>query len=446
MADQVFNVNCGFFNAINNDRTYSADQMNLPYKRLVSNGVFANNEGNPSDDFQVSSAGSGMDIVVKSGEGIFSNKWFNNPQAITITVPDNTSLNPRIDSVIIQVDNRSEGRAGNIVYRTGTPASSPVVPEINTTSDVTEYRVANIAVSSYATSIGNEVITDLRGSASCPWITSLIQQVDTTALWQQFQTAYANQYRAYDYEYRQYTAEQRQAWEDFLSTLTSELSVSTNIIILTSSYSTLGSTTNVPINIVGYDSDTDVLLVFINGLLAVGKYTLNANKTSIDLNNALSAGNNVYFVVFHSVVAADIESTVSMIQTLDNKLSNYMSDSGWADLTLENGIVAKDSSSTPGVRLIGNQVFIRGVIKNVPTKTGNVICTLPVSCCPAMDHYFITDAINSTTPCLSVVTVKTDGTVSIKSKDDSEYWSLDDQFPISTNFLAANPIITPPEE
>lgn len=444
MADQVFNVNCGFFNAINNDRTYSADQMNLPYKRLVSNGVFANNEGNPSDDFQVSSAGSGMDIVVKSGEGIFANKWFNNPQAITITVPDNTSLNPRIDSVIIQVDNRSEGRAGNIVYRTGTPASSPVAPEINTTSGVTEYRVANIAVSSYATSIGNEVITDLRGSASCPWITSLIQQVDTTALWQQFQAAYANQYAAYDYEYQQYTAEQRQAWEDFLSTLTSELSVSTNIIILTSSYSTLGSTTNVPINIVGYDSDTDVLLVFINGLLAVGKYTLNANKTSIDLNNALPAGNNVYFVVLHSVVAADIESTVSMIQTLNDRLSNYMSDSGWVDLTLESGITAADSTSTPGVRSIGGRIYIRGAVKGI-SAAGTTICALPVDCRPEMDHIFFSAATQSAGVLNTVViNVQSDGFIKIKA--NSGTISAQSMISLNTNFLSAIPVLTVPSE
>lgn len=32
-------ISCGFFNAVNGDRTYNAEQMNNPYKRIVSNGV-----------------------------------------------------------------------------------------------------------------------------------------------------------------------------------------------------------------------------------------------------------------------------------------------------------------------------------------------------------------------------------------------------------------------
>ena len=71
MADQNFEVNCGFFDAMNNDRLYSADQMNRPYKRLVSNGVFATPQVTPSTDLQVVSAASGMNIKVKKGEGIF---------------------------------------------------------------------------------------------------------------------------------------------------------------------------------------------------------------------------------------------------------------------------------------------------------------------------------------------------------------------------------------
>ena len=110
MADQIFNVNCGFFDAVNNDRVYSTDDMNKPYKRVVSDGVFASPQGTPSTDLQVVSGGSGMLIDVNTGEGIFASKWFQNPSAIPITVPSNTALTPRVDSVIIQVDGRSSGR------------------------------------------------------------------------------------------------------------------------------------------------------------------------------------------------------------------------------------------------------------------------------------------------------------------------------------------------
>ena len=100
MADQIFNVTAGFFDAVNNDRTYTAAQMTMPYKRIVANGVFATPAGTPSTDLQTVSAGNGMNIKVYAGNGIFANRWFENPAAINITVPNNTTLLPRCDSVI----------------------------------------------------------------------------------------------------------------------------------------------------------------------------------------------------------------------------------------------------------------------------------------------------------------------------------------------------------
>jgi hypothetical protein len=182
MADQVFAVNSGFYDAVNSDRTYSADDMNRPYKRVVSNGVFATPKGTKSTDLQVVSANNGMQIIVKKGEGIFADKWFENSAAINITVPANTSTVPRIDSVIVQVDKRTSGRVGNIVYRTGTPSVNPTAPSINTVSNVIEYRLANVRVETGTTAITTAMITDRRGSADCPWVTSLIYQVDTSIL------------------------------------------------------------------------------------------------------------------------------------------------------------------------------------------------------------------------------------------------------------------------
>ena len=438
MADQIFNVNCGFFDAVNNDRVYSTDDMNKPYKRVVSDGVFASPQGTPSTDLQVVSGGSGMLIDVNTGEGIFASKWFQNPSAIPITVPSNTALTPRVDSVIIQVDGRSSGRVGNIVYRTGTPSSSPAAPAINQVANVTEYRLANIYVASGANTINNDAITDLRGSSSCPWVAALIQQPDLSTLWNNFYTAYQNQLNAFIADQNEYTAEQRQAWEDFLSTLTEELTVSTNVIMFTSSYTAQGIVTNVPINIASYDYDTDVLLVFINGLLAAptAKYTINANHTSIDLTSAISAGNTVNFVVLHSVIAADIESTVSMIQTLDAKLSSFMNDSGWINFTLESGATAYDSSSTPAVRSIGGKIYLRGAFKGV-TTLGKTICTLPVAYRPAMAHTFTTAAISGTTVQDTVVMqVQTNG--SIKLMASSGALSSSAMIPMNTHFLSIN--------
>ena len=174
MADQIFQAECGFFDAVDRDRLYTADQMNRPYRRFVSDGVFAARDGSPSDDFAVI-PNYGMQIKIKKGEGMFDNKWFSSDD-VFVTVPSNTGSGSRYDSVIIQVDNRVSGRVGNIVYRTGGVA----IPEINTIPEVKEYRLANIFVQVGARSMTEGNITDLRGTDGCPWVTSLVYQPDNS--------------------------------------------------------------------------------------------------------------------------------------------------------------------------------------------------------------------------------------------------------------------------
>lgn len=194
MNEQKIQIECGFFSSINGDRLYSAEDMNRPYKRIISDGIFATQQGTPSTDLQILTANDGMNIIVKKGEGLIGGKWYENPSDIVITVPINNDIVPRIDSVIAQVNNLQNGRVGNIVYREGSPNSNPKPPEINTNENIIEMRLANIYVSRTAREIGQEVITDLRGSFECPWITSLIQQVDTSVLYKQWQEAYKKYY------------------------------------------------------------------------------------------------------------------------------------------------------------------------------------------------------------------------------------------------------------
>ena len=438
MADQNFNVKCGFFDAVNYDRTYTADDMNKPYSRVIADGVFATNTGDPSTDLQVVSTGTGMEVTVQAGQGIFAHKWFENQSAIIITVPNNNTLYPRRDSVIVQVDQRTSGRVGNIVYRTGTPAVSPQPPDVGTVANVTEYRIANIYVAAGANAINNDAIVDLRGSSECPWVTGLIQQVDTSTLFNQFNDAYTRQYNQYTTDYNQYTQQQREAWEAFIQSLTEDLTVTTNVVLYTSTYTSTGSIRTIPINIPSYNKSTDILQVYINGLLGieVDEYTIDSAGQNITLTTALTAGQTVNFIVFKSLIGADIQSAVTMIQNLDDKLANFMADSGWINFTLESGAQAYDNNNKPAVRCIGNRVYLRGAIKNLTSNS--VICTLPVSYRPAMDHVYTTAAFNTSGTANDYITITvsaSNGTIKISSKSGTI--TNTDKISIATSFLAA---------
>lgn len=387
MADQVFAVNSGFYDAVNNDRLYSADDMNRPYKRVISNGVFATPQGTPSTDLQVLAAG-GMSLIVSAGQGVFADKWFEST-SINVTVPSNTTLNPRIDSVLVQVDKRQSGRVANIIYRTGTPASSPVQPTKSSETNVFEYRVANVLVNAGTSAITQSKITDLRGSSECPWITSLVNQVDTSTLFTQWQTAYQQYYTQATNDFEEYCDNQRAAFDAFIESLTEELTASMNLMILRSQYTTPGYTATIPIGIPSFVPSTDILLVFINGLMAQEDefYIISQDASSISLASALGKGQTVYFVCLHAVIGGDIQTTESMIQALNDRFTAELADTGWINLALANGATAYDSGTTPAFRKIGKTVHLTGAFKGVSTLN-TAIATLPAGCRPSRRFYF----------------------------------------------------------
>lgn len=428
MSEQIFNVECGFFNARNGDRTFYAADMNRPYKRVITNGVFATPVGTPSTDLQVvSDVSNAMNIIVKAGQGLFGDKWFENTDDISIVVPSNTGVAPRRDSVIVQIDNRLSGRVGSIVYRTGTPASNPQPPDIGTVTDVIEYRVANIYVAAGASAINADAIVDLRGSSECPWITSLVKQVDTSQLYNQWQAAYQH---FYDTE--------TVAFQTWLATLTEELTVATSVVKYESHYETeVDGETTIPINIASFNKDKDVLLVRINRLFAIlgDDYTITDN-TEIELAADLTAGQYVDFIVLQSVVVGDTTAVISSLTEIDEALSalnaNVTSDTGWINFILEAGS-SFDSTTTPACRKYANRTYLRGAVKGV-TAVNTVICTLPASMKPAMNYQFTTSAISngSSFNCVFEVSATT-GTIKLIAKDGTI--SSTAMIPIATNFL-----------
>lgn len=481
MADQIFNVNCGFFDSVNKDRLYTADEMSRPYKRIISNGVFATPKGTPSTDLQVLSAANKMNIIVKAGNGLFGDKWFENSSDLIVTVPSNTNIVPRSDSVIAQVDKRQNGRIGSIVYREGVPATNPLPPNIGTVDNVIEYRIANIYVAAGATTINQDAIVDLRGSSECPWITSLIQQVDTSTLFAQWQAAYQGYYddtkdkfdayyaendnrfdtyytendNRFDAKYTEigatfdtyydttteemddYITTEKTKFETFMDSLTEDLSVTTSFVTFDSNYTTVGdNATTIPINIPSYNKSLDVLYVFINGLRAIPAvdYTISSDGTTITLTKPLCKDQNVSFFVMQSIVVADPETAITKMQELDQKIAPLLADSGWIDFTLESGATSFDATTKPAVRKCGNNVYIRGAIKGLDTVLVP-IATLPVNMRPAMNYQFSSAIAYSgnTIAANCVIQIGTNGQILLLAKSGTIPATA--MIPISTQFI-----------
>lgn len=316
-------IRCGFFNSVNKDRLYPAEDMNEPYNGLVSNGVMATPQGTPSDHLQVF-GDKQMVVTVKAGRGIFYDKWFISDSDIAITVEPNNNISPRIDSIIVRIDKRTSVRAGDIILLKGTPASQPSPPTINNIENVKDYRLANIRVNPGATTIGQGVISDRRGSSECPWVTSLVQQVDTSTLYAQWEEAYRKYYEKTEKEWNQYYDESSAEFNEWFQHIKDTLSTAALIRTFTSVYTTkTQDETVIPIGIDLYNKELDILNVFVNGLkLVVGlDYTINDHK-KITLTLPLDKGQPVAFEVLKSVDGADAETVVNIVSELQEKTAS----------------------------------------------------------------------------------------------------------------------------
>lgn len=400
MAEQIFNIKSGFFNAVNNDRTYTAEDMNKPYKRIVSNGVFATNSGTPSSDFQVL-ASSGMVLNVQPGNAIVKSKWMESSTITPITVPANTGLITREDGVFLQIDDTT--RTGNIVYRSG-----------ETSPESGELLLAIVSVAAGATSITQTNISDKRGSADCPWVTGLISQVDTSTLFAQYETAYAEQFAAYQQQIAQNINTANAEWAAALEDLSDELTVSTNIITATSFYAVnANGTSTIPIQIAGFDSATDLLLVYINGLCAPSSmYTISGSN--IVLTNALDSGDTVLFVCFKALINGSIASATVLIQEMQNLLSQFLNDTGWIPVTLINGATGSDMK----YRSIGGRVTFAGRLSS--WTSGTPIFKFPDEFKPSHGAYFSIPVVNDGTVKSPVfMSIGTGGNVTITGSGSS---------------------------
>ncbi|MBC3901420.1 hypothetical protein GH811_17610 [Acetobacterium malicum] len=171
-----------FFNDINDDRVYLAEDFALFFSTLIGNGVFPN----PSTNTQVLiNEETPMTITIKPGFAWINGYMYWNPDNLVKTLAV-AYTNPRIDRVVIRWSSNNREIRADVI--TGTPAVVPVAPELTRNSDIWELAIADILVDGNATVITQAKITDTRlNNNLCGIVHGLFDQVDTTTLFNQYQ-------------------------------------------------------------------------------------------------------------------------------------------------------------------------------------------------------------------------------------------------------------------
>lgn len=237
----------GFFNSLNGDRVYNADDVNTFLEGLITaSGIY----GNVDNMLQVT-AGTGMSVNVGSGKAAIQHHWFRSTAAVPLSLSAAHQILNRYDVIVLRLDTTDRDISLQVIE--GTAATTPTVPAIVRNETTYDLKLAQVYIPAGATQVMQTNINDQRlNTAVCGIITGLIDQLDTSAFLSQLNT---------------WMVQETAAFESWFDTLTSQLQVNTYIEEYSKRYT--GTSPNIktlPINISGYTYDeNDIIFVTLNG-------------------------------------------------------------------------------------------------------------------------------------------------------------------------------------
>lgn len=208
---------CGFFNAQMQgeefDRVYLAEQFAAYFAAFIGNGIY----GHSMQKLQVLCQDiPNMSIKVLSGEAYINGWWYRNTDTYNLQVPVADGVLSRIDVVVVRWGNAERDMWLQLI--TGTPSSRPVKPAIRRDADYYDLQLATIEVSAGTIRITQTQIKDTRlDNAVCGLVTGVVDQIDTTNLYNQFESYFQDFKDKYEADYDQWTKEQKQAYLDYIA-------------------------------------------------------------------------------------------------------------------------------------------------------------------------------------------------------------------------------------
>lgn len=163
-------VTSGFFNSLNHDRRYNAQQFSSLFDGIINDGVFAN----IGVAFQIT-ADTGVTINIGVGKAWFNSAWVFNDALLPKTLEGSEVVLDRIDAVVIEIDHNESVRLGDIKIVKGTPSSDPQRPTMANETNKHQHPLAYIYRKAGSTAITQADITNMVGTSDCPYITGILQ-------------------------------------------------------------------------------------------------------------------------------------------------------------------------------------------------------------------------------------------------------------------------------
>lgn len=289
-------VTYGFFNSVNGDRKYNADQMSSYFDGLVIDGVYEK-----IGDALIVKAGTGMQVSIGKGRAVIRSKWFDNDASYIINLnPAHATLN-RYTAICLRLN--LEERKIDFYMKDSADATTPVKPAMEDSQTVKELCLAYIYVKRRVTEITQADITDTRANTQiCGWVTGLIRQVDTSQLFLQWQDAYEKNIAEMD----EWKKKQQDSFDEWFRTLTDQLNVKTKLYDYKKAVTLEEDSNEIHIGDNFYNQDDTVLYANINGIQLVEgvDYTIEGIGAGsyLKFKNIIETGNIIEIRTMRSII------------------------------------------------------------------------------------------------------------------------------------------------
>lgn len=160
----------GFYNSLNGDRKYDSEDLSRMFDGIIYDGVI----GAVGDTFAVK-AGTGNTVNVSSGRAWFNHTWTYNDAPMPINCGSAAVLLDRYDAIVLEVNAASDVRKNSIKVVTGTEASNPAKPTMESTEFVHQYPLAYILRKAGESAISQGNIENMVGTSECPLCTGVLK-------------------------------------------------------------------------------------------------------------------------------------------------------------------------------------------------------------------------------------------------------------------------------
>lgn len=208
---------CGFFDANlvgeEYDRVYLAAQFAAYFASFIGTGVYAEH----SNQLQVVAMPTPqMQVGVEKGQGWINGYWYENTDTMYLPIEVADGVLNRIDSIVLRLGFAERNMW--LMVKKGTPAVNPTAPEVTRTADYYDLQLATVSIPASSIRITQAQIQDTRMNQDvCGWVTGVVKQLDTTTLFNQFETYFQEFKENNQADYEEWTETQKQAWLSWVS-------------------------------------------------------------------------------------------------------------------------------------------------------------------------------------------------------------------------------------